>query len=102
MKRHITELKQQVHALLREIEQIEVEQHEEQDTFALTELKTRVTQYVKENDITIDTFCDLAMISKTTLYAAFNSPSSTKCSTIESIIAVFGNYKLYVGRTDES
>ena len=100
MKSSILELKRQVHALLGEIERIEAKELEEKEVFPLTELKGRVIQYVKENDITIDTFCELAMISKTTLYAAFNSPSSTKCSTIESIIAVFGNYKLYVGRTD--
>lgn len=100
MKSHITELKQQVHALLREIERLEAKELEEKELFPLAELKERVTQYVKENDITIDTFCDLAMISKTTLYAAFTSPASAKCSTIESIIAVFGNYTLYVGRTD--
>lgn len=101
MTSHITELKQQMRRLLQELERLEAAELENKELFPLSELKARVTQYVKENDITIDTFCDLAMISKTTLYAAFNSPSSTKCSTIESIIAVFGNYTLYVGRTDE-
>lgn len=102
MKNKITELKQHVHALLRELERIEAKELQNKDVFPLSELKGRVTRYVKENDITIDTFCELAMISKTTLYAAFNSPGSTKRSTIESIIAVFGDYTLYVGRADAS
>ena len=58
MKSHITELKQQVHALLREIERLEAKELEEKEVFPLAELKERVTHYVKENDITIDTFCD--------------------------------------------
>lgn len=102
MTRDITELKQRVAALLDELERIEVKAREDKAMFPLTELKAQVTRYVKENAITIDTFCELAMISKTTLYAAFNTPGSTKRATIESIIGVLGNYSLYVGRTDAS
>lgn len=102
MKSDITEIKQRVHALLKELERIETQECETKDMFPLSELKVHVTRYVKENDITIDTFCELAMISKATLYAAFNSPGSTKCATIESIISVFGNYRLYIGRDDAS
>ena len=46
MKSHITELKQQVHALLREIERLEAKELEEKEVFPLAELKKRVTQYV--------------------------------------------------------
>ena len=42
------------------------------------------------------------MISKATLYAAFNTPGSTKRATLESIISVFGDYRLYIGRADAS
>lgn len=102
MDGNLTALKQQVSALLKELERLEAKQLEDNDTFALSELRERVTRYTKENHITIDTFCELAMISKATLYAAFNSPGSAKRSTIESIIAVFGDYTLFVGRRNES
>ncbi|TRW50365.1 hypothetical protein FM042_05915 [Aliidiomarina halalkaliphila] len=102
MKSNITQIKQRVNALLKELERIEAQELADKDMFPLSELRERVTRYVKENDITIDTFCELAMISKATLYAAFNSPSSTKRATIESIISVFGNYTLYIGRADAS
>ena len=42
-------------------ERIEAQELEAKDMFPLSELKVRVTHYVKENDITIDTFlraCD--------------------------------------------
>ncbi|WP_032094719.1 MULTISPECIES: hypothetical protein [unclassified Alteromonas] len=100
MKSDITEIKLRVNALLKELERLEASELENKEMFPLSELKQRVTRYVKDNDITIDTFCELAMISKTTLYAAFNSPGSTKRATIEAIISVFGNYRLYVGRVD--
>lgn len=102
MKSNLAELKQHVHSLLKELERIEAKELEDKDIFPLSELRERVTRYTKDNGITIDTFCELAMISKATLYAAFNSPGSAKCSTIESIIAVFGDYTLYVGRTNAS
>jgi len=102
MKSNITEIKQRVQALLIELERIEAQELEAKDMFPLSELKVRVTHYVKENDITIDTFCELAMISKATLYAAFNTPGSTKRATLESIISVFGDYRLYIGRADAS
>ncbi|CAM2817593.1 MULTISPECIES: helix-turn-helix domain-containing protein [Pseudoalteromonas] len=91
-------LKQQVLTLLKEIERIESLQSSDSETFPLSELKQRVHQYCKENGITIDTFCELATISKATLYKAYNSPKSAKRSTIESILSVLGDYQLLVAR----
>ena len=49
---------------------------------------TKFCQYCKDNNITIDTVCELASISKATHYKAYNSPGSAKRSTIESILSV--------------
>ncbi|MBD1389292.1 hypothetical protein IC617_07635 [Neiella sp. HB171785] len=94
-------LKQQILTLLQEVERLESYQYDKTDAFPLAELKERVQQYCEEQQIIIDTFCELAMISKTTLYKAFNSPGSTKRATIESILSVLGNYQLFVGRKHE-
>ena len=95
-------LKNQVLTLLEVIERIESQQSDYNETFPLSELKTRVNKYCKANKITIDTFCQLAIISKATLYQAFNHPDSVKRSTIESILSVLGDYQLFVGRRNES
>ncbi|MDN4015311.1 hypothetical protein QX233_22945, partial [Chryseobacterium gambrini] len=68
------------------------------ETFPLSDIRDRVNQYCTDNSITIDIFCELASISKATLYKAYNSPGSAKRSTIESILSVLGDYQLLVGR----
>lgn len=95
-------LKLQVLTLLETIERLESQQSEYSNSFPLSELKTRVNSYCKDNKVTVDIFCELAVISKATLYQAFNHPSSVKRSTIDSILSVLGEYELFVGRKNES
>ncbi|WP_372761184.1 hypothetical protein [Pseudoalteromonas sp.] len=95
-------LKQQVLTLLQEIERVEFLQPNHDEIFPLSEMKQRVNQYCKDNSITVDIFCELASISKATLYKAYNSPGSAKRSTIESILCVLGDYQLLVGRCNGS
>lgn len=91
-------LKQQVLMLLQEVERLESSYSNLDEAFPLSDIKVRVNQYCKDNGITVDIFCELASISKATLYKAYNSPGSAKRSTIESILSVLGDYQLLVGR----
>lgn len=93
-------LKQQISGLLRKLEHIEAQGLKHNDVFPLSDLKSRVKSYCSDNKLTVDIFCELAMISKATLYKAFNKPSSVKLSTIETIISVLGDYDLSVRRRD--
>jgi hypothetical protein len=91
-------LKHQVLTLLHELERINSNQPKHMDLFFLSDLRVRVNQFCQKHNITIDVFCDLAGLSKTTLYKAFRNPDTCHYASINAVLAVLGGYEILAGK----